>query len=161
VKALFDRVKVRDLYDVVNLKALLDSSNSSTTDLDLTHQIILFYTSISASFPNDFEGRAKRRFADSQRELEEQLYPMLRRTGEHPTLQFLMDEADTFIDTYVLPRTPSEELYLEHLAQNSLEPDLLFGKGPVATAASKSPEAAWKVLNLNKMPTMGPIPRGE
>lgn len=48
-KALFDRVKVRDLYDICNLERVLTSTDKENELL--AHRAILFYASLSARFP--------------------------------------------------------------------------------------------------------------
>ena len=90
VKAFFDRVKVRDLYDVANLKRVLD--RRSAAERAVAHKAVLFYASLSASFPHGFEDRPGR-FAGRGRELEEQLLPMLRRNEKAPTLDGLIGTA--------------------------------------------------------------------
>jgi hypothetical protein len=62
VKAFFDRVKVRDLYDISNLGRHFDDAG----DDELAHRSMLYYASLSARFPLPFEGRSER-FADRQR----------------------------------------------------------------------------------------------
>ena len=147
VKAFFDRVKIRDLYDVSNLKAHFDF----TGDPDgIVHKVLLYYTSVSACFPNDFEGRSMR-FANRQDELESQLLPMLHSSDEEPTLAQLMEAAEAFTQNYILPRNKDEHMYLELFAKGEYRPELLFGEGDVARAAAASPEALWKLANLRKM----------
>lgn len=146
VKAFFDRVKIRDLYDISNLGRYFDAA-----DYDgLAHQSMLFYASLSARFPLPFEKRSER-FADRQRELDGQLLPMLRDADEHPTLQGLISDAEEFITRYVLPRTDAEVEYLQLFAAGDFRPGLIFSDEAIAEAASKSPEAQWKLQNLRKM----------
>ena len=147
VKAFFDRVKIRDLYDISNLKTHFDS----TGDPDgIVHKALLYYASVSACFPNDFEGRSMR-FANRQDELESQLLPMLHSSDEEPTLAQLMEAAEAFTQDYILPRNKDEHMYLELFAKGEYRPELLFGEGDVARAAAASPEALWKLANLRKM----------
>lgn len=147
VKAFFDRVKIRDLYDISNLKAHFDA----TGDPDgIVHKTLLYYASVSACFPNEFEGRSKR-FENRQKDLEDQLLPMLHSKDEEPTLAGLMDNAEAFTSTYILPRDDDERLYLELLTKGEYRPELLFGECDIARAAAASPEAQWKLANLKKM----------
>jgi hypothetical protein len=146
VKAFFDRVKVRDLYDISNLGRHFDDAG----DDELAHQSMLFYASLSARFPLPFEGRSER-FTDRQQDLGEQLLPMLRDADEHPTLRDLMSDADEFITRYILPRTDAEAEYLQRFATGDFRPELIFSDEAIAEAASKSPEALWKLQNLRKM----------
>ena len=146
VKAFFDRVKIRDLYDISNLGRHFDDAD----DDELAHRSMLYYASLSARFPLPFEGRSER-FADRQRELDDQLLPMLRDADEHPTLQGLMSDAEEFITRYILPRTDAEAEYLHLLAAGDFRPSLIFSDETIAEAASKSPEALWKLQNLRKM----------
>lgn len=147
VKAFFDRVKIRDLYDISNLKAHFDATGDSD---GIVHRVLLYYASVSACFPNEFEGRSKR-FEDRQRDLEDQLLPMLHSRDEEPTLAGLMDNAEGFTSAYILPRDDDERLYLELFAKGEYRPELLFGECDIARAAAASPEAQWKLANLKKM----------
>lgn len=147
VKAFFDRVKIRDLYDISNLGAHL----SVVGDPDgCLHKVLLYYASISACFPHEFIGRSER-FATCHKDLESQLLPMLRCRDKEPTLACLMDDAEDFISSWVLPKDDGERLYLELFAMGEYHPELLFGEGDVARAAAESPEAQWKLANLKKM----------
>jgi hypothetical protein len=147
VKAYFDRVKIRDLYDISNLKSYFDAVGDPS---GFVHKALLYYASISACFPNEFEGRSLR-FAGRQDELESQLLPMLHSRDDDPTLTGLMDAAEAFTQNYVLPRSDDERLYLALFAKGEYRPELLFGEGDVARAAAASPEALWKLANLRKM----------
>lgn len=147
-KAFFDRVKVRDLYDVSNLRKSYEALPAG--EGDDAHRLLLYYASLSACFPNPFEGRS-RRFADRQSELEDQLYPMLRSSARRPSIESLMDDAERFIADWVKPRTDSEEEYLERFAAGEYRPELVFGDEGMARAAAVNPEALWKLENLRKM----------
>lgn len=148
VKAFFDRVKIRDLYDISTLMAHLDSLDAETRRV--AHEAILFYASVSARFPQPFERRSER-FSDRQNELEDQLIPMLRNRSDGPSLEHLMKTAEEFVSAYVLPRGDSEVEYLERLAKGDFKPELLFSDSTMAQAAVASPEALWKLQNLRKM----------
>lgn len=147
-KAFFDRVKVRDLYDVANLRRVLDGR--SMEERATAHKVILFYASLSATFPRGFENRPER-FADRSCELEEQLLPMLRRDEEVPTIEGLIAAAHEFVSGYVLPKTDGEREYLIRFERGEFDPSLLFGDGPITRAAIASPEAQWKLQNIRKM----------
>lgn len=147
-KAFFDRVKMRDLYDVSRLKDLIASS--SGTDAVLFHKVILFYASLSASFPHGFEQRSSR-FANMQKELEDQLYPMLRHGESRPTIEELIADAEQFISSWVLPQSAAERDYLEKFAGGEYAPQLLFESEAMVKAAMASPEAQWKLENLRRM----------
>lgn len=101
VKAFFDRVKVRDLYDISNLKGVYETLEPD--EQERVHRLALYYASLSACFPKPFANRAQR-FSDRLSELADQLYPMLRSSIEHPTLEALMEDAERFIAEWVLPR---------------------------------------------------------
>lgn len=148
VKAFFDRVKVRDLYDISNLGRhfeLIEDEQEARM-----HCSLLYHASLSARFPLPFEGRS-RRFADRRSEFEDQLLPMLRRGGDRPTLTDLMRDGESFVERYVLPRTDVEREYLERFAAGEFRPVLVFPDEAMADAASRSPEALWKLRNLRKM----------
>lgn len=148
VKAFFDRIKVRDLYDISNLGRYADGLDGD--EEVFFHKAVLFYASLSARFPLPFEDRAER-FGDRHAELEDQLLPMLRLRDEKPTLSGLMKDAEKFVRRRVLPRDGAEREYLEKLANADYQPGLLFADPETAYAALRSPEALWKVQNLRKM----------
>lgn len=147
VKAYFDRVKIRDLYDIGNLAE--HCSGVEAPD-ELLHKVLLYYASLSAHFPNSFIGRSLR-FEKCEKEVEEQLVPMLRQLEKPPTLDSLMQKAERFVESFVLPKNDLEKEYLERLSQGDYCPELLFGDGGVTQRAAQSPEAQWKLLNLKKM----------
>lgn len=148
VKAFFDRVKVRDLYDISNLGRYADGLGA--VEEGFFHKTVLFYASLSARFPLPFEGRSER-FRGRRTELEDQLLPMLRLRDKKPTLEGLMEDAEEFVRRHVLPRDDAEREYLERLAGADYRPGLLFADAETAGAASSSPEALWKVRNLREM----------
>lgn len=73
---------------------------------------------------------------------------MLRAANERPTLQGLMETAERFIKTRVLPRTDAEREYLDLLAAGDYRPGLLFPDERMAAATERSPAALWKLQNL-------------
>lgn len=149
VRAFFGRVKVRDLYDISNLKGVYETLKPD--EQERAHQLALYYASLSACFPKPFVGRA-RRFLDRISELADQLYPMLRSSAERPTLEALMEDAERFVADWVMPKTGGEREYLERLAAGDYHPELVFRDDAMAKAAAVNPEALWKLENLRKMP---------
>ena len=149
VKAFFDRVKMRDLYDIGNLGRLLDGRPGAAPAK--IHKTLLFYASLSAAFPHDLKERPDR-FCGREADLREQLYPMLRRNVKPPTLESLIGDARSFIDGYVLPRTSREREYLERFSRGDFRPDLLFEDEGMIEAALISPEAQWKLKNIKLIP---------
>lgn len=85
VKAYFDRVKIRDLYDIGNLA---EHCSGVEAPGELLHKVLLYYASLSAHFPNSFIGRSLR-FEKCEKEVEEQLVPMLRQL-ENPRLSIVL-----------------------------------------------------------------------
>ena len=148
VKALFDRIKVRDLYDVGNLNQLFDSLSGE--EERLFHQTILYYASLSARFPQPFEGRALR-FADKEVEFADQLVPMLRTNNHQTSLQQLVEDVEAFIERFVLPRNESECEYLSRFSTGEYLPELIFDNELMVQAAKDSPEALWKLQNIKKL----------
>lgn len=148
VKAFYDRVKVRDLYDIGNLGKVV--AGWPDEERAIAHEVILWYASLSASFPFGFGSRTER-FAGRERDLEEQLWPMLRLDAGRPSMAELVARADAFVGDLVLPRGEVEREYLERFADGDYEPQLLFDDDTVAQAALMSPEAQWKLRNLRQM----------
>ena len=148
VKAFFDRVKVRDLYDVCNLGRVLERLPEGGRAA--AHEAVLFYASLSASFPHGFASRPDR-FIGKESELEAQLLPMLRLADAEPTLDELVEESRAFIDSWIMPWTDGEREYLDRFAAGDFAPSLLFADPSMAEAALASPEAQWKLKNLKLM----------
>ncbi|MEG0778924.1 MAG: nucleotidyl transferase AbiEii/AbiGii toxin family protein, partial [Oscillospiraceae bacterium] len=63
IKAFYDRVKVRDLYDIANLDSYMRHAieNSYYTE-ELCHKLALFHAAISKRFPQPLEDRASKVF---------------------------------------------------------------------------------------------------
>ncbi|MCL2883079.1 MAG: nucleotidyl transferase AbiEii/AbiGii toxin family protein [Coriobacteriia bacterium] len=152
IKALYDRVAARDIFDIVNLKLYLDGLLIKNPELKvLSHRILLFYVSMSNHFPLPLRQRAVDRFSGRDNELASQLYPMLR-NSERPTLGHLIASAESFITDYVLPRDEREQEYLEFFAKADYRPTILFDDYPDTLAAAEvNPEALWKLANIKKM----------
>ena len=150
VKAFFSRIKVRDIYDVSNLAVLLRRIDDPAKR-ELMHKTILFNATLSAAFPFGFEGR-EQRFADKEKELEDELYPMLRLGEAKPSLESLMDSASAFIEDWVVPQDEEERGFLRCFADGDYSPELLFGEDAVVKTAKMSPEALWKLSNIKRMP---------
>ena len=148
VKAFFDRVKVRDLYDIANLETLM--SKMGEADELLAHAMVLYYASLSASFPFGFDQRPQR-FEGLENELRDQLHPMLSERDSKPDLETLIRSAEAFVESRVLPRTEPEHEYLSHFAQGNYHPELLFEDEGMVRAAKVSPQAQWKLSNLKRM----------
>lgn len=148
-KAFFSRVKVRDLYDISNLTVLLNGI-STLRQRKLFHKTILYDATLSAAFPFGFEGR-EQRFANLEKELEAELYPMLHVGGGKPSLEELMVSASSFIKEWVQPQDDDEREFIDRFASGDYEPSLIFGEGEISSRAAVSPEAAWKLQNLKKM----------
>ena len=147
VKAFFDRVKIRDLYDVCNLARYAEAL--SREDEARFHKAVLYYASMSASFPHGFESRPDR-FAGLRREYRDQLVSMLRK-GAECDLDDLVRDARRFIAEFVLPRDEPEREYLDRFAAGEYRPELLFGQCEEAERAALNPEALWKLQNIRKM----------
>ena len=135
VKAFFDRVKVRDLYDVSNLKNVYKSIESG--EQERAHQLALYYASLSACFLEPFEGR-EQRFKGRSSELADQLSPMLRSSSKRPTLDVLMEDAECFIAEWVLPKTDNEREYLDRLVDGDYRPELVFPVEAITRANRQS-----------------------
>lgn len=150
VKAFFDRVKVRDLYDISNLRRHLAAIDAASEEGQALHKIVLYYATLSARFPFGFEGREER-FASLSRDVEEQLYPMLRKSSDRQILASMMADAASFVKEWVMPRSNGEIEFLRRFEDGDYEPSLLFDEAGVTERARRSPQALWKAENLKKM----------
>ena len=144
IKALFERVVPRDLYDVRNISRRFSELTSGDKNLD--RKILLYYTSIAQPFPRKLV--VKDRFIGREKELRENLYPVLL-DSEEPNLIEMIDEVESFIESEVAPKTPNETLYLQKFANGLYKPELLFDEeSEIAERASRNPAALWKIKNL-------------
>ena len=123
----------------------MDSADERTA-----HAVILYYASLSASFPFGFEQRPQR-FSGLETDLREQLYPMLSEREDPPSLEALIEGAEEFVREHVLPRTDAEKEYLDRFARADYAPELLFDSAAMVDAAMSNPQALWKLRNLEKM----------
>jgi len=146
-KALVERVAVRDLYDVNRLAAHV-AYLLTAGDARLLRRVTLYYLSISAPFPRPLHIAG--RFLKRQRDVVDQLYPMLR-TGDRPTLDDMISVAEKYLANASQPSDDAEAQYLERAAHADFFPELLFSDYPkVLTAAQTDPAARWKMRNLAK-----------
>lgn len=159
-KALFDRLAVRDLYDIYRIQS--DGLSVSMAGGDqglyrLQRRVRIYYASLSMPFPCPLSGSVVEKFANRAADLERELYPVLH-VGDRPTLDAVMEAASAFVDSHVAPKDGEETEYLRQLDRESLyEPSLLFSEWPdVLKRAEQSPAAAWKVRNLRKRPAEPP-----
>lgn len=146
VKAFFDRVKVRDLYDICNLNEYFNSYG----DKEIAHKVLLYFASLSATFPQEFQGRGLR-FGDRQNEYNDQLLPMLRQRSDVLSLNEMIEVSEKFIKDFILPQSDAEKDYLDFFTEGKYHPELLFSDEKMASNAAKNPEALWKLQNLKIM----------
>ncbi len=159
-KALFDRLAVRDLYDIYRIQSdgLPVSMAGGDQDLyRLQRRVRIYYASLSMPFPCPLGGSVVEKFANRAANLDRELYPVLH-VGDRPTLGAMMEAASAFVDEHVAPKDGEEEEYLRQLDRESVyEPRLLFSEWPdVLRRADLSPAAEWKVQNLSKRPADPP-----
>lgn len=159
-KALFDRLAIRDLYDVYRIQTSGLPLEMAAGDEDLyklQRRVRIYYASLSTRFPCPIDGSIAARFADRFEEIENDLYPVLR-VDDRPTLEEMINAGSRYLEDHVAPREPEEDEYLRRLAEESdYAPDLLFARWPeVRQRAELSPAAAWKVANLVKRPAVPP-----
>lgn len=150
VKAFYDRVKVRDLFDIANLNAYMKEliAGGIYTE-DICHKLMLFHAAISKRFPQQLANRASISFIGREDEVIEQLDPMLQ-DGRRANLDDLIAGGDEFVERFVLPQTDKEEEFLSRFAKADYAPELLF-EGNILDNARANPEALWKLANLRKM----------
>lgn len=159
-KALFDRLAIRDLYDIHRVQASGLPIKMADGDADryrLQRRIRLYYASISTRYPCPIDASIAERFAQPHEDIEIDLYPMLNVT-DRPTLGEMIQNAVRFVVDHVAPKEDEEEEYLRLLDEESwYETGLLFSPWPkVLEQASASPGAMWKVQNLRNRPSPPP-----
>ena len=111
-KALFDRVAMRDIYDISRLYHIIEEIfdlDNETVAIKL-HRTILFYTALANLFPTDFIGLTKKRFSGNDRRVIDELYPMLN-VADRPTLTGMIADAEAFVEQYVAPQNKDEIEY--------------------------------------------------
>ena len=155
-KALFDRLAVRDLYDVYRIhEGELPVSLAAGDDelYRLQRRVRIYYASLSMPFPRPIDASVAQKFASRRAEVGSELYPVLN-VDDRPTLEAMIESAGRYIDEHVAPRDDEEKEYLRLLDEASqYVPNLLFSSWPsVLRRAEASPAAEWKVQNLRKRP---------
>jgi len=155
-KALFDRLAVRDLYDVYRIQTggLPVSLAAGDDELyRLQRRVRIYYASLSMPFPCPIDGHVVGKFSSRANEVEDELYPVLN-VRDRPTLETMMESAARYIGEHVAPKEDEEQEYLLRLGESSeYVPRLLFDRWPTVLArAEMSPAAEWKVMNLRKRP---------
>lgn len=159
-KALFDRLAIRDLYDVhrIQTSGLPVSMAGGDEDLyRLQRRVRLHYASMSTRFPCPIDATIAERFSNRHEDLETDLYPVLN-VEDRPSLGEMIENASRFIKEHVSPKEEDETEYLRRLDEESdYVPELLFSSWPeVLEHAQVSPAAAWKVQNLKRRPEPPP-----
>lgn len=150
-KALFDRLAIRDLYDVhrIQTSGLVMQAEGSEESRRLQRRVRIYYASLSTRFPCPIDESIARRFSERGEDIKADLYPVLN-ASDRPTLEQMIQNVASFICEHVAPVEPDEVEYLRRLDEESdYAPQLLFADWPdVLARAQASPAAAWKVTNL-------------
>lgn len=145
LKALVERVAVRDLYDTSRVAAIYPDL-LARGDERLYRRVVLYYLAKSEPFPRRFV--VVDRFAGRQKDVAETLHPMLL-AGEEPHLEAMIDTAQAFLARASTPVDAEEAEYLERFSVADFAPELLFADYPDTLAAAKAdPTASWKLQNL-------------
>ncbi|MDR3305006.1 MAG: nucleotidyl transferase AbiEii/AbiGii toxin family protein [Clostridiales Family XIII bacterium] len=153
-KALFDRVTVRDLYDISHLYSIMRELFDFALEGEKMklHRTIMFYAALSNLFPTKFSGLTEKRFVGRGKQVSDELYPVLR-ADDKPTLDEMIRNAEAFVSEYVEPQDEAGKEYLKEFGAARFRPELLFKDWPeILAAAEISPSAKWKLLNLAKRP---------
>lgn len=146
LKAICERVVPRDLFDIGRIAKIRPAWSSGDDELD--HSILMFYFSLSASFPKNLDILA--RFKGRDKDVEEILWSVLP-VGQRPSLATLIDAASPFIQWATTPQNDDEREYLQQLALGNYNPELLFSSHEnILSNAQASPAMRWKVMNLEK-----------
>ena len=159
-KALFDRLAIRDLYDIhrVQVSGLPMEMTFGDDDLyRLQRRVRLYYVSLSTRFPCPIDTSIAERFADRHEDIRTDLYPVLS-IEDRPTLDEMIENTARYLVDHVAPKGEEEEEYLRRLdGESDYAPELLFASWPeVLEQATVSPAAAWKVRNLRNRPVPTP-----
>lgn len=147
LKALVERVAVRDVYDTNRIGAIYPDVLAAA-DERLFRRIVLYYLAKSDPFPRPFEITA--RFAGREKDVTDALHPMLL-SGELPSLRTMIETAQAFLSEVSRPVDADESAFLARFANADFAPELLFSDYPNTLAAARAdPAAAWKIQNLAK-----------
>lgn len=159
-KAMFDRLAIRDLYDIHRVQASGLPEQMANGDADqyrLQRRIRIYYVSLSTRYPCPIDETIAEQFAQRREDIEADLYPVLN-VADRPALEEMIENAGLFITSHVAPKEDEEKEYLRLLDEESYyEPGLLFSPWPtVLKQAVTSPAALWKVQNLRNRPASPP-----
>ena len=159
-KALFDRLAIRDLYDIHRVQTSglpIEMAGGDDNLYRLQRRVRLYYASLSTRFPCPIDKTIAERFGSRHEDIQTDLYPVLN-IEDRPTLDEMIEDASRFIVDHVAPKEDEEEEYLRRLdTESDYAPDLLFSLWPgVLMQAQVSPAAMWKVQNLRNRPAPPP-----
>lgn len=145
LKALFERVAARDLYDLWRLS----ERRPGHLDEPLARALALYAISVSDSFPTTMApSAALQRFENPSPAFVDPLYAMLR-TGDAPEYGQMLDAVRGWFES-LDTLSPSEAEYVRLLDEESrFDPGLLFESWlDVMDRSLRDPVMAWKVQNL-------------
>jgi hypothetical protein len=145
VKAVFERVAARDLYDLWRLSV----QRRGHFDDALSRALVLHAIGVSNPFPSmTAPSVALKRFEDPSPAFVEPLYAMLR-TDDAPEYERMLDAVRDWMAP-LESLSDDEAEYVRLLdGESRFDPCLLFAPWPEVTArAMRDPVMAWKVQNL-------------
>jgi predicted nucleotidyltransferase component of viral defense system len=159
-KALFDRLAIRDLYDIHRIQTgglPVEMAGGDADTYRLQRRVRLCYVSLSSSFPCPVDATIAERSSNRREDIQTDLYPVLN-MADRPALNEMIENASRFIVDHVAPTEDEETEYLRLLDEESeYAPELLFSPWPdVLAQARMSPAALWKVQNLRNRPAPPP-----
>lgn len=146
LKALVERVAVRDLYDTSRIAAIYPDLVAGG-DERLFRRIVLYYLAKSEPFPRLLE--VGDRFSGRHKDVADTLYPMLL-AGEEPHLEAMIDTAQAFlarvsrpVDTEDMPRsTPSIWSGKNPPCTNLSWPPTPSTSSPLSISSSRTPKSS-------------------
>lgn len=149
VRASLERVKSRDLYDLMTIRGHL-----SEFDDAILHGACLLYASLSDGFPQryatgEFSSVFALRLEAISKDVAIALAPMLAPESEVPSAEKLISTAQKFMREVVEPRTSDDAEYLVRMSRGDYRPELIL-PARQAARAKRFPSAIWKAKNLAK-----------
>lgn len=146
VRALFGRTRLRDLFDAGTI-----AGRATELDPALLHGAALLYASLSDRFPqhiaDSFADDIGERFRACDEAVDEALTPFLSTSAPEPTLEGMIELAESFARDWIDPASDADRRYLSDMRRGSFQPELILPL-VVAERARRFPEAIWKVRNL-------------
>lgn len=147
LNALFNRVAVRDIYDIYNMVRL--NLFAKDNDKELLRKSLVFYIAVGSSCRAE---EVSLKFEQLNKideltypQVRDYLVPVLRRTDTFD-FQVAKHKVSDFLKEFLV-FSDEEYQFIEHFNQRDYRPDILFKDSDIVNRIASHPMALWKCRN--------------